>query len=202
MKNIFTLTLALGLLACTSTPAATIENTIVPTQGQSILPIQTPSVPTEEVLMKFEISSPAFAFGGPIPSKYSCKGSDIPPALAWTEPPAGTQSFALIMDDPDAPAGTWVHWVIFNIPAAARGLAEAAPTDPQLGDGSIQGVTSARANGYHGPCPPSGTHRYFFKLYALDTTLSLTSSADKAKALAAMEGHILANAELMGTFAH
>jgi hypothetical protein len=203
MKNKFTLFLVFGLFACTSAPGAVVENSIPPTQDQIVPPAQTqaPTVPTEEVPMKFEISSPAFANGQPIPSKYSCKGSDISPALTWSEPPAGTKTFALIMDDPDAPAGIWVHWVIFNIPAAARGLAEATPTDPQLGDGSIQGVTSARSNGYHGPCPPSGTHRYFFKLFALDTTLSLTSSADKAKVLSAMEGHILANAELMGTFA-
>ena len=204
MKNKFTLFLAIGLFACTSTPTAIIENTIVPVQEQTVLPTQTQasSVPTEEVLMKFEITSPAFVNGAPIPPKYSCKGSDITPALAWTEPPGGTQSFALIMDDPDAPRGTWVHWVIFNIPASARGLQEATPTDPQLGDGSIQGITSARTNGYHGPCPPSGTHRYFFKLYALDTTLSLSTNADRAKLLAAMEGHILANAEVMGNFSH
>jgi Raf kinase inhibitor-like YbhB/YbcL family protein len=143
--------------------------------------------------------SPAFTAGLPIPSDYSCKGRDISPALSWTEPPANTQSFALIMDDPDAPIGTWVHWVIYNISAAARELPEAVPTDPQLVDGSQQGTTSARSTGYHGPCPPSGTHRYFFKLYALDTVLSL-ESADKEKLLQAMEGHILAQADLMGTF--
>jgi Raf kinase inhibitor-like YbhB/YbcL family protein len=103
------------------------------------------------------------------------------------------------MDDPDAPVGTWVHWVIYNIPASARGLSEAVSTDSQLADGSMQGTTSARSTGYHGPCPPSGTHRYFFKLYALDMMLSLTN-ADKEKLLKAMEGHILAQAELMGTF--
>lgn len=152
--------------------------------------------------MAFQISSPAFANGAAIPSKFSCKGRDISPALAWTEPPAGTKSFALIMDDPDAPVGIWVHWIIFNIPASNRDLKEAAPTDPQLSDGSIQGITSAHSNGYHGPCPPSGTHRYYFKLYALDTMLSLSSNADKKSLLAAMEGHILANAEWMGTFSH
>ncbi len=152
--------------------------------------------------MAFEISSPAFANGAAIPSKFSCKGQDISPALTWTEPPAGTKSFALIMDDPDAPVGIWVHWIIFNIPASSRDLKEATPTDPQLSDGSIQGITSARSNGYHGPCPPSGTHRYYFKLYALDTMLSLSSNADKKSLLAAMEGHILANAEWMGTFSH
>ena len=152
--------------------------------------------------MSFEISSPAFANGGAIPSDFSCDGRDISPALTWTKPPAGTQSFALIMDDPDAPMGTWVHWIMFNLPASTRDLKEGTPTDAQLSDGSLQGKTSAGSNGYHGPCPPSGTHRYFFKLYALDTMLSLTTNADKKELLAAMEGHILANAELMGTFGH
>ena len=152
--------------------------------------------------MSFEISSPAFAKGGAIPSDFSCNGRDVSPAISWTEPPAGTQSFALIMDDPDAPMGTWVHWIIFNIPASTRNLTEGVPTDPQLSDVSLQGKTSAGSSGYHGPCPPSGTHRYFFKLYALDTTLSLSANADKKELLAAMEGHILANAELMGTFKH
>lgn len=146
------------------------------------------------------LTSPAFTQGQPIPVKFSCKGADVSPALVWSEPPTGTKSFALIMDDPDAPMGTWVHWVLFNIPAAARALPEGVPTSATLADGSVQGVTSARSAGYHGPCPPSGTHRYFFKLYALDTALNLTSSADKKAVEAAMEGHILAQAELMGTF--
>ena len=146
------------------------------------------------------LTSTAFSYGEPIPVKYSCKGQDVSPSLAWDEPPAGTKSFALIMDDPDAPMGTWVHWVLFNVPTEARGLPEGMQTKPTLADGSVQGVTSARSTGYHGPCPPSGTHRYFFKLYALDTTLNLSSSADKKAMLAAMEGHILAQAELMGTF--
>lgn len=142
------------------------------------------------------LTSSAFTQGQPIPTKYSCKGADVSPALAWTEPPAGTKSFALIMDDPDAPMGTWVHWVLFNIPSTARGLPEAAT----FTDGSVQGTISAHSVGYHGPCPPSGTHRYFFKLYALNITLNLTSIADKKAVEAAMKGHILAQAELMGTF--
>jgi len=152
--------------------------------------------------MVFEISSPAFKNGEVIPADFSCDGRDVSPALMWTEPPAGTQSFALIMDDPDAPMGTWVHWVIFNIPASARDLKEGAPGGPNLSDGSLQGKTSAMSNGYHGPCPPSGTHRYFFKLYALDSMLTLSADADKETLLAAMEGHILANVELMGTYSH
>ncbi|MBI5962875.1 MAG: YbhB/YbcL family Raf kinase inhibitor-like protein [Chloroflexi bacterium] len=152
--------------------------------------------------MAFEISSPAFKSGEAIPSDFSCDGRDISPALTWTDPPAGTQSFALIMDDPDAPMGTWVHWVLYNIPASTHDLKEGTPPIPQLSDGSLQGKTSSGSNGYHGPCPPSGTHRYFFKLYALDTMLSLSTNPDKEELLGAMEGHILANAELMGTFSH
>jgi len=146
------------------------------------------------------LTSTAFSYGEFIPAKYSCNGEDVSPSLSWTEPPAGTQSFALIMDDPDAPVGTWAHWVLFNLPASARGLSEGMPSDLKFADGSVQGITSARSHGYHGPCPPSGTHRYFFKLYALDTTLSLTFAADKKEVLAAMDGHILAQAELMGKF--
>jgi Raf kinase inhibitor-like YbhB/YbcL family protein len=146
------------------------------------------------------LTSTAFSYGEFIPAKYSCNGEDVSPSLSWTEPPAGTQSFALIMDDPDAPVGTWVHWVLFNLPASARGLSEGMPSDLKFSDGSVQGITSARSHGYHGPCPPSGTHRYFFKLYALDTTLPLTFAADKKEVLAAMDGHILAQAELMGKF--
>ena len=204
MKNKIILFISISVFACVSMPLTTSDNTNVPTQEEIILPTQTQivSLPTQEVEMKFEITSPAFSAGGPIPVKYSCKGSDITPALTWSEPPAGTQSFALILDDPDSPSGTWVHWVMFNIPASARGLPENIPTDPQLSDGSLQGRTSAGTSGYHGPCPPSGIHRYFFKLYALDTMLSLPASANKEKVLAAMESHILANVELMGTFSH
>jgi len=152
--------------------------------------------------MTFTLTSDAFASGQSIPTKYSCIGKNISPALTWTEPPAGTQSFALIMDDPDAPMGTWVHWVLFNIPADRRELQEDLPitgknVDPNaifVGNNSSGGV------GYQGPCPPSGTHRYYFKLYALDTTTSLLPGATKAQLLKELEGHILAQTELMGTF--
>jgi len=150
--------------------------------------------------MSLQLTSDAFTNGQAIPAKYSCKGEDISPALAWGEPPAGTQSFALIMDDPDAPVGTWVHWVLFNIPATARGLPEALPSDATLPDGSMSGNSSFGSPGYGGPCPPSGTHRYFFKLYALDEMLAISVGADKGELEKAMVGHILAQAELMGTF--
>lgn len=188
MKKILFSGLVLSAAACTSQPA------------QVVPPIESANIQTEETAMSFKLTSPAFANGAAIPTDYSCDGRDISPALVWTDPPAGTKSFAIIMDDPDAPIGTWVHWVIFNVPASTRNLKEGMSTDLQLSDGSIQGTTSARSTGYHGPCPPSGTHRYFFKLYALDVMLELSSKADKKDVLAAIEGHVLANTELMGTF--
>jgi Raf kinase inhibitor-like YbhB/YbcL family protein len=150
--------------------------------------------------MTLNITSTAFTSGQPIPSQFSCKGEGISPPLAWGGMPTGTKSLALIMDDPDAPMGTFVHWVIFNLPPSSAGLAEATPTSPQLPDGSTQGANSAGRTGYTGPCPPSGTHRYFFRLYALDAALSLSSGTTKEQLLKAMDGHVLAQGELMGTF--
>ncbi len=147
-----------------------------------------------------ELRSSAFEQGGMIPTKYTCDGPDISPPLSWSDPPAGTVSFALISDDPDAPVGTWVHWVIWNIPASARALDENVPKTETLPNGASQGITDFRRIGYGGPCPPSGTHRYFFKLYALDTTLSLPSHTTKSVLEKAMRGHILAQAELMGRY--
>ena len=150
--------------------------------------------------MSISLSSTAFAAGASIPADYSCKGRSVSPPLAWSNAPAGTGSFALIVDDPDAPLGTFIHWVIYNIPASSRGLPEAVPTNGQSADGTRQGNNGAGRVGYTGPCPPSGTHRYFFKLYALDKVLDLSSGADKDQLLKAMQGHILAQGELMGTF--
>ena len=150
--------------------------------------------------MPFELTSTAFAPGEPIPQKYTCDGEDISPPLQWSDPPQGTQSFALICDDPDAPIGTWVHWVLYNLPAEARALPEVVPPDAELPDGSRHGQNGWRKLGYGGPCPPSGTHRYFFKLYALDTVLDLAAGASKKQVLQAMEGHILAQTELMGVY--
>lgn len=147
-----------------------------------------------------ELTSDAFAQNEAIPRKYSCDGEDVSPPLSWSDPPEGTESFVLICDDPDAPAGTWVHWVLFNIPADERALPEAIPAKDKLDDGSLHGSNSWKRRDYGGPCPPSGTHRYFFKLYALDTALELRAGAAKKQVLGAMEGHILAQAELMGTY--
>jgi Raf kinase inhibitor-like YbhB/YbcL family protein len=149
--------------------------------------------------MTLSITSTAFFHGKPIPSNYSCDGKGISPPLAWSGAPDGTKTFALIMDDPDAPMGTYVHWVIYNIPSSAAGLPEAVSKDARLANGSQQGPNSSGRAGYAGPCPPGGTHRYFFKLYALDAVLDL-SGAGKEQLLKAMEGHILARGELMGTY--
>jgi len=150
--------------------------------------------------MAITVTSSAFKEDGIIPAKYTCDGDNISPPLNWQQVPQGVKSFALISDDPDAPIGIWIHWVMWNIPAEANGLPEAVPTSPQLPDGSKQGVTSSRSHGYHGPCPPSGTHRYYFKVYALDTMLDLPDSSTKQNLLEAMKGHILAEGSLMGKY--
>jgi len=150
--------------------------------------------------MKFVLESRAFDNDSRIPERYTCDGDDLSPPLRWSNQPASTMSFAIVMDDPDAPSGTFVHWVIWNIGAGATELEESVPPSADLPDGRHQGVNSARATGYRGPCPPSGTHRYFFKLYALDSRLDLPSVANKEQLLAAMVGHILGQAELMGRY--
>ena len=151
--------------------------------------------------MTFAVSSSAFGPGAAIPQKFSCEGSDASPALEWSGSPAKTASFALIVDDPDAPVGTWVHWVLWNLPASAHSLPEGVPKLEQLDDGARQGRNDFRKVGYNGPCPPPGkTHRYFFRLYALDAKLDLAPGATRQDLDVAMQGHILAKAEYMGTF--
>ena len=147
-----------------------------------------------ESTMEMSLTSPAFNDGEAIPVEYSCDGDDVSPDLDWFGIPDGTQSLALIMDDPDAPVGTWVHWVLYNIPGDIPGLQKGI-----TGVG-LDGTNSWSRTGYGGPCPPGGTHRYFFKLYALDTDLDLEAGASKEALLAAMEGHVLGQAELMGTY--
>jgi Raf kinase inhibitor-like YbhB/YbcL family protein len=145
----------------------------------------------------FSLTSTAFTDGGAIPVKHTCDGADLSPSLAWRGAPEGTVSFALIVDDPDAPAGTWVHWVLFNVPATTS----AAPEGAEL-EGALQGKNDFRRLGYGGPCPPPGpAHRYFFKLSALSTTLQLKPGASKADVERAMAGHVLAATQLMGTYA-
>jgi Raf kinase inhibitor-like YbhB/YbcL family protein len=150
----------------------------------------------------FSIRAEAFNPGADIPRKFSCQGSDTSPALVWTDPPAGTQSIVLIVDDPDAPAGTWVHWVLYDLPPSARRLREALPPTGEVAGGGRQGANDFGKTGYGGPCPPPGKpHRYFFKLYALDSRLNLKAGATKADVEQAMKGHILAKTEVMGRYA-
>jgi Raf kinase inhibitor-like YbhB/YbcL family protein len=168
-----------------------------PTSAPSAAP-QEEEIGEQEVA--FKLTSTAFVHEAPIPSKYTCDGEDISPPLEWSDPPADARAFAIIMDDPDAPVGTWVHWVLYDLPAGTRMLPEAVSSDAELPDGSRHGENSWRRTDYGGPCPPSGVHRYFFKLYALDVALDLDAGATKEELLQAMEGHVLAQTELMGTY--
>src|SRR6184192_1573467 len=153
--------------------------------------------------MAFTLTSPAFTDGSAVPAKYTCDGADVSPPLAWSEAPPRTMSFALIADDPDAPAGTWVHWVLYNLPATVAELPEnvAKVETLDLG-GARQGRSDFRRPGYGGPCPPPGpAHLYFIKLYALDALLNLKAGAQKKDVEAAMQGHVLGTTQLMGTYA-
>lgn len=154
----------------------------------------------EEGRMEMTVTSSAFEVGGRIPTRHTCDGEDISPPLTWTPGPEGTKSYALICDDPDAPKGIWVHWVFFNIPPELTVLPRDIPPLETMGYGAKQGKTDFHRIGYCGPCPPSGTHRYYFKLYALDTTLELEAGITKEQLLKAMEGHVLARGQLMGTY--
>lgn len=151
--------------------------------------------------MNFTLKTTAFQHGGDIPKKYTCEGPDVSPPLSWSEPPSGTESFALIADDPDAPVGTWVHWVAYDLPSTARQLPEGVPKSEEIPGGGRQGMNDFRRIGYGGPCPPPGNpHRYYFKLYALDSKLNLKPSSTKKQIEQGMKGHVLAQAEVMGRF--
>ena len=147
-----------------------------------------------------ELSSLAFNDGDMIPDKYTCDGADISPPLEWGLVHEDTKSIALICDDPDAPVGTWVHWVYYDIPADTKGLPENIAPQENPDNGGKQGTNDFRRIGYGGPCPPGGTHRYYFKIYALDTILNLPAGADKKLLLKAMEGHIIGQAQIMGKY--
>lgn len=150
--------------------------------------------------MDLTVTSSAFSEGTPIPREHSCDGGDTSPELTWSEGPEGTASYAIICDDPDAPMGTWVHWVMYGIPNSVTRLSAAVPGEKKLADGTLQGVNDFKKHGYGGPCPPGGTHRYYFKVYALDTDISRGPGLTKTELLREMEGHILAQGELMGTY--
>ena len=150
-------------------------------------------------MLSLTVLSAAFVMGAAIPPPYVC--GPVSPPLSWSKVPEGTQSIAILCDDPDAPSGDWVHWVLFNLPPDTQSLDEGLPRDPVLPNGAVQGINDYRRNGYDGPCPPPGsTHRYSFKVYALDTPLKLGPKTRKPDLVKAMEGHILAQGELTGKF--
>jgi Raf kinase inhibitor-like YbhB/YbcL family protein len=151
--------------------------------------------------MTMTLTSNAFTEGQPIPAQYTGDGRNGSPPLKWADPPADTQNFALICEDPDAPRGTWTHWVLFNLPPESRDLREGVPPEGTLADGAMQGKNDFGNLGYGGPAPPRGKpHRYFFKLYALDRRLDLRPGATRSQVLAAMAGHVLAESHLMGSY--
>jgi Raf kinase inhibitor-like YbhB/YbcL family protein len=157
--------------------------------------------PEKETAMKLELTSTAFQEGNAIPTKHTCDGPDLSPPLTWNAPPDGAKSLALTCDDPDAPLGTWVHWVLYDLPPDTTSLAEGIAPDKQLIGGAKQGTNDFGKFGYGGPCPPKGSaHRYFFKLYALDAELGLAAGATNKDLLKAMEGHVLAEGQLVGLY--
>ncbi|MEN6385583.1 MAG: YbhB/YbcL family Raf kinase inhibitor-like protein [Phycisphaerales bacterium] len=146
------------------------------------------------------VKSSAFQQDQMIPARYTCDGENISPPLKWGEIPIGTQSIALICEDPDAPMGTWTHWLMWNVPGNKTELEENIPKVGKLPDGVCQGINSGKKVGYTGPCPPDGTHRYYFNVYALDSMLSLSGDVSKEMLLEAMNGHVIAEGSLMGTY--
>ena len=199
--------LILMLAGCVPAPDAPEEPAAVGMEeaAQEAAPVDTPLPPAEDseekdaeadggTTMQMSLTSPAFNDGEAIPLQNSCDGDEKSPDLDWFGIPEGTVSLALIMDDPDSPGGTWIHWVLYNLPADIPGM--------QLGltGVGVDGTNSWGSTGYGGPCPPGGTHRYFFKLFALDLNLDLGAGASEKDLLAAMDGHVLGQAELMGTY--
>ncbi len=152
--------------------------------------------------MSIQLTSSAFNQGETIPDRYTCRGENISPPLNWGKLPPSAKSLALLFDDPDAPGGTWVHWVLYNLPAGLEGLPEGYSTNNMQSAGTNTGRNSWGKNSYGGPCPPSGTHRYFFRFYVLDKSLALEPGASESEVLGAMAGHILGQAELMGRVSH
>lgn len=161
---------------------------------------QTPSVASPAPPATLKLTSPAFDQGATIPAVYTCDGQNISPPLAWDGVPQGTRALALIVEDPDAPVGTYTHWVLYDLPPTLTALPEGVPLGERPPVGGAQGKNDARQLGYFGPCPPSGSHRYIFTLYALNASTNLAPGASKRELLQAMQGHILAQGELMGRY--
>jgi Raf kinase inhibitor-like YbhB/YbcL family protein len=177
---------------------------LLPACGRS--PSTESILPEDPKLNTIRLQSPAFTGGGTIPKLYTCDGKDVSPPLAWSGVPEVARSLALICEDPDAPRGAWTHWVIFDIPATVKELGEGVPALERVevtpgGEAALQGKNDFKKTGYGGPCPPSGTHRYFFRIYSLDTGLGLGSGTTRQDLLRSIMGHVLAEGELMGRYA-
>jgi len=168
-------------------------------QQQAAHPQATPTTQQQQK-SELKLTSNAFKEGEAIPRGYTCDGANVSPPLEWAGVPKSAKTIAIIADDPDAPAGTWVHWVVYNLPAEGLGLIENTPQTETLNGGGVQGKNDFGKIGYGGPCPPSGRHRYFFKFYALDSELPLKPGATKPEVEKAMEGHIVGQTQLMGTY--
>lgn len=179
--------LMLFAVACAKQPTATTQSPPITQTSQA-------------TIAAIKLTSSAFKEGQPIPRQYTCDGVNISPPLEWSGIPKPAKTIAIIADDPDAPAGTWVHWVVYNLPADTMGMVENLPPGEDIKGGGFQGRNDFEKIGYGGPCPPSGTHRYFFKLFALDNELTLKAGATKADLEKALAGHILAQTQLMGTY--
>jgi Raf kinase inhibitor-like YbhB/YbcL family protein len=195
-------TVAILLPSCTAAPSATA--TSQPTEMEVLSAITAspePALIPTDTLMPLTLTSTGFTEGSTIPAEFGCTGANRSPQLDWTEPPAGTQSFALIFDDPDASSRGFVHWVVYNIPADARSLWEGIPADPVIHDSAVHGTNGWGRMDYGGPCPPQGsTHRYVFTLYALDTLLDLQPGATREELQEALRVHVLAEARLTAMF--
>ena len=191
MKNLMTAkVVALGLMITASIVACH-------SQSKPATPVAETATPNKNEL---KLTSVAFQQGQPIPRQYTCDGINVSPPLEWSGVPKSARTIAIIADDPDAPSGTWVHWVLYNLPADNIGVVENVPSTETLKAGAFQGKNDFGKIGYGGPCPPSGTHRYFFKVYALDSDVPLTAGATKADLEKAMSGHIVLQGQLMGTY--
>src|SRR5438132_168802 len=176
------------ICSCARQPQSVSNQTNVPTTNQN------------QASANIKVSSTAFKEGEPIPPQHTCDGVNISPSLEWTPTP-GAKTLAIVCDDPDAPAGAFTHWLVYNLPGATMGLIENMPAQEKVAGGGIQGTNDFGKIGYGGPCPPRGTHRYFFKVYALDSELPLKPAATKDQLMKAMEGHVIAQGQLIGTYA-
>lgn len=165
-----------------------------------VIGIHVGAIGKEGYAMKLDIKSTAFGEGDLIPRKYTCDGADVSPPLSWSQPPEGTKSMVLLCDDPDAPMGTWVHWVLYGLSPDTLEISENIPDDKEVLGGAKHGINDFRKYGYGGPCPPGGIHRYFFKLYAVGTEVDLDPGATKGEVLDAIKGHVLAEGQLMGRY--